>query len=459
MPFKTGTCEGCKPTLGRRASWKGRKVVSNKQEPLSGATSVASTTAEPFDFMLELEELDRAEKHGDFSPGDFRTKSVRRKEDFDARQSNVITKPPPPLVSSSPAASKPERSAPSLPSQDWDEVTPRSTSVAAALLSSPNQLGESAPVSSDSDASPTPSTEPTGGRHPVPKPAPASAPPFPFTAPPPPKSAASAMGAAPFPTPAPFPLTGPSASAALSGSAAPLFSPPIVARASRPSVAPAAPVRSPLPPEVSTARSAPPGPEPELVPGSKFSPSFTLDSAPITTRGTYKRGMEARVREPKPRKYKWPATVAAAFALPFLGAIALTSWIESTRFKSAAGVPNPDPPQAVAAPGISPPVAQPVAEPVAPGEQQLVQLGSPPVTLTQSLRGAPPTHTTHAASKPVSVRLAEPSRSRPTLDNVDFGAGLTSATKTAEPSYRVKIPDQQKSLDPRNGAHNVPVNE
>lgn len=195
------------------------------------------------------------------------------------------------------------------------------------------------------------------------------------------------------------------------------------------------------------------------MPGYKFSPSFTLDSAPITTRGTYKRGMEARVREPKQRKYKWPATVVAAFALPFLGAIALTSWIESTRYKSAAGVPNPDRPLAAAAADINAPAAAPMVQEVARGEQQLVQLGSPPVTLTQSLRSAPPMHSTHGTTKPGAVRLAEPSRSRPTLDNVDFAAGLTSATKRAEPSYRVKIPDEQKSLEPRNGAHNVPVNE
>lgn len=443
--------------------------MSNKQEPLSGGTSgtpaISSDPAEPFDFMLELEELDRVERTG-------QSKAVapRSNDDANNRQSNVITRPPPPLVYSSPAASMPELSAPSLADQDWDEVTPRSSSVAAALLSSPEQLSE-APVSSDSNASQTPSTDPTGGRHPAPKPAPSSAPPFPFAPPRSSKGAGPAV-AAPFPTSVPFPLTGSWGSAASSGSAAslgnatpsmsaaPLFSPPIVARAAAKPVSPASPAVSALPPVVIAAESAPPGPDHDARPGYQFSPSFTLDGAPITTRGTYKRGMEARVRAPKPPKYKWPATVAAAFALPFLGAIALTSWIESTRYKSAPGVPNPELPLAgaAAAPHLDAPPAAAVPQ-VAPDEHLPAPPLNTPVTLTQSLRGAPPNHPVHGAAKAGSVRLPEPTRSRPTLDRVDFGSGLTSATKTAEPSYRVKIPDEQKSLEPRNGAHNVPVNE
>ena len=495
--------------------------MNNKREPLSNATPNAAAAVgngpspvyrsrpavspafnngryqgawdepeQPFDFLLELSEVERA-------PAPMASAPAAGEISAGEGQSNVITKPPPPLVYSSPRQERPEAHGYGE-DLDWDEVTPRS-SVAVALLSSPDQV-EAPPVSSEanpvahgpssinpssinpSSINPTsnvPSTEPTGGRHQTPKRDQASAP---VQAQ---QLTGSATPAFPMPGLVPFPLTEPVVLAVPGqvNPAAPAHAPVRVVAAPRadgnpatlevgrveaPSAHPAA--RSNLESLAPVTRSDSP-PHVDRVP--TFAPSFTLDNAPITTRGTYRREMEARVREPKKPWLKWAPAVLAAFALPFIGASLITSWIASRNQPSALGPASGVEQRAVAAQAVSPvPPHTDGAARTAP--QPGVAAGEQPnptevIVLPESLGAAreasdePPSGdraTTATAVKP----NAGNQRSRPALDKVDFSktdlrGGLTSASKAGEPSYRVKIPDEQNAPELRDGAHNVPVRE
>jgi hypothetical protein len=464
--------------------------VSNKREPLSNATSNLSGGGEttkgstpsyrarpavspafnngryqgawedpeqPFDFMLELSDVERP-------PAPKYTRATDNAEPLDELgQSNVVTKPPPPLHSES--GPRPEVSErPSAPSyaheQDWDEVTPRSTSVAAALLSSPSQI-EAQPVSSEVDpSSNTPSTEPTGGRHAAPKPQIAAS-----------NHTSGVSSVFTLPAPVPFPLTGPDAFPMPTAVSPVVAAAPLAARVNALTSPPFPNSDSAQPANANVVESLTPVSRSEPAPslGYKFAPSFSIDNAPITTRGTYKREMEARVRDGKKPLSKWVPTVIAAFVLPFIGASMLTSWLESQR--RAVGATTE---QGFAAHAASPvpshidqpppfPVVQ-ATDPVAAGERgSLAETVTLPRAIgSAAVAGADESATT--AAQPSSVHPQGHVKARRALDRVDFKsgdskAGLTSPAKPTEPSYRVKIPDEQNAPEPRNGAHNVPVNE
>ncbi len=489
--------------------------MNNKREPLSNATPNAAAAVgngpnpvyrsrpavspafnngryqgawdepeQPFDFLLELSEVERA-------PAPMASAPAAGEISAGEGQSNVITKPPPPLVYSSPRQERPEAHGYGE-DLDWDEVAPRS-SVAVALLSSPDQV-EAPPVSSEANpvahgpssinpasinpTSNVPSTEPTGGRHQTPKRDQASAP----------VQAQQLTGSATpaFPTPGlvPFPLTEPVVLAVPGqvNPAAPAHAPVRVVAAPRadgnpatlevwpvdaPSAHPAA--RSNLESLAPVTRSDSP-PHVDRVP--TFAPSFTLDSAPITTRGTYRREMEARVREPQKPWLKWAPAVLAAFALPFIGASLITSWIASRNQPTVLDAASGPQQRAVAAQPESP--VPPHTEgahlaapepPVAAGEQPNP---TEVIVLPESLGVAREAEAISGQDRATTATAVKPNagsqRSRPALDKVDFSktdlrGGLTSADKAGEPSYRVKIPDEQNAPELRDGAHNVPVRE
>src|SRR5690606_32721373 len=130
--------------------------------------------------------------------------------------------------------------------------------------------------------------------------------------------------------------------------------------------------------------------------------------------------------------------------------------------------PTSDPQPATDPVPIDPAAIDPVAiDPVASnavGRGERAPESAATVILPQSLETTPssPSSDRNAAtvtpSKPVAARTIT-RKSRPALDSIDFGSELTSETKTSAHSYRVKVPDEQNALEPRNGAPNVPVRE
>jgi hypothetical protein len=399
---------------------------------------------EPFDFNLELNDIERAELGLRTSAIADAEKSAAKTTPPPAPQSNrtpaflvdtseAIHVPPPPRLGSSLRHSAPPHPTPLSTSNpaasvDWDEVTPRSTSVAAALLSGPEPVGESPPISSEPHTAETPSTEPTGGRRPSP-----SAP------------------------------CAPAPSAPARSKSAPLQSVPPAPASAAPGLGPAAPGSS-LVEAPNAARRMDSEPTPNGTFSYSFSPSFSIDNAPITTRGTHKLRAEAQAARPPRAWRRWGAVVLAAFTLPFAGAALITTWLDATRYETTtANAASPALPRAEtrnaphesgtggAAAGAAPMVGADKPVILEPSQELGVGVGRPGAVVNAApLEGSdanPELVTTESAAK------------RRTRKPVSTGKSLTQTAKSSEPSYRVKIPDEEKSIELRDGAHNVPIRE
>ncbi len=459
-----GACDGASAKLGTvRKGNRGRDEAVNKEREalsniqpgspraeggrLDGAAGptrarqpgVWEERDEPFEFKLELDDVERRASRA--TPP-----NTSHTPDPGPHQSNTVTKPPgspmfinttppflpdegllvphvppPPRLPSSRLHSAPRHATPlshatplAVKPEDWDEVTPRSTSVAVALLSSPQQVVECPPISSQPDPSHTPSTEPTGGRRPMPTPLPAAA------------------------------------EVQLSSGEV-------------------------LPGDLRATGLNPPEPDQNAKSRYSFSPRFSVDEAPITTRGTHV------VHQPSPKSKrstplrKWALAVLAAFALPFLGGILVTSLVESNRlhtttntnlsqnaFINAAGAPATAAPAALAVdrreahlgpvPEVRPAPPEPVILP-----QSLKNVDADDQIATGANPAVPAVNAVERDEQPAVKRVTP--RKRPTLDPVAFDSSLTPSTHGDPTSYRVRIPAEQKALEPRDGSHNVPINE
>lgn len=399
---------------------------------------------EPFDFNLELNDIERAELGLGTSASTDAERSAAKTTPPPAPQSNrtpaflmdtseSIHVPPPPRLGSSLRHSAPPHPTPLSTSNpaasvEWDEVTPRSTSVAAALLSGPAPVGEPPPISSEPHTAETPSTEPTGGRRPSPS-APSTTSPS--------KSAPSKSAPVQSVPPGPAP-SGPGPGSASSGSS--------LAEASN------------------AARRMDSEPTPNATFSYSFSPSFSIDNAPITTRGTHKLRAQAQAAK-QPRTWRrWGAVVLAAFTLPFAGAALITTWLDATRYETTtANAASPALPRAGtrgAAYGSGTPGAAAGAAPMAGAEKPVILEPSRDLGVASAgpgaIASAAPLDGSDTNLDPPATQSAAKRRTR---KPVSTGKGLTQTAKSSEPSYRVKIPDEEKSLELRDGAHNVPIHE
>lgn len=401
---------------------------------------------EPFDFNLELNDIERAElglagserasgsihattsspsagatsrTHSDEVAAEDEQRFTAKTTPPPAPQANgtpaflldtaeAVHVPPPPRLMSSRRDSAPAHPTPLSTSNpaasvDWDEVTPRSTSVAAALLSGPAPLGDSPPISSEPNTAETPSTEPTGGRRPSP-----SAPSTPMAAP--------------------------------------------------------APSGNPPAETFNAARRMDSEPTPNATFSYSFSPSFSIDSAPITTRGTHKLRTEAHGGK-RPRTWRrWAAVVLAAFTLPFAGAALITTWLDATRIETTTANASSPALYRAETPDVldGDPGAQQASAASRPLEEPGKDINPQPSLELQAGVGAPDevvsVTSLTAADSPMS-RSNGTAAKRRTRKPASTANGLTQTTKDGEPSYRVKIPDEQKSIELRDGAHNVPIRE